>query len=346
MFTDNHKGAPPDVQVHVWAEANAPQSPPAPEFAPNAIAAVPPIEEPRDVVTQGDFAVQLVEELGLKDRPDADEATDILARSGSRRAWAVGTGRADDAGSHDPPRSLTVAAAAEGWVTLTPEEGLLAFDTSAALLGVTIPETGDPGTRSDESSSPIVDMPPLMYLAPPPPDIYPYYLWQPVTGGYRWNGVFVSGVFILDLDRYSGRHHRPRHKHGHDHATMTAERIGHHFGKHMAANQHEFKDSARPHRSPASSGSYGPRRPQERPLVAPRSMTSAHRILRGSRPPEDGDSVSRVGPRQIRPGVRSINTRAVASEQTVFSTDGSSDSEGRRGGAGRGPSRGRGFSSR
>ena len=38
-------------------------------------------------------------------------------------------------------RKLTVAAADRGWITLTPEQGLLAFDTASALVGLTIPVT-------------------------------------------------------------------------------------------------------------------------------------------------------------------------------------------------------------
>jgi hypothetical protein len=80
VFTDNPRGAPPDVQVRVWDEWNPPESQPTlePKPAPNAIAAVPPVEEFPDVVTQGEFAVRLVEELGLQDRPDRDRAADIL----------------------------------------------------------------------------------------------------------------------------------------------------------------------------------------------------------------------------------------------------------------------------
>lgn len=349
MFTDDPKGAPPDVQVHVWAEWDVPQSQPAPESVPNAIAAVPPpMEESPDVVTQGEFAARLVEELGLEDGPDADEATGILTKV--RIAPRLGRWEPDEPMTPELTmrlRSLTVAAAAEGWIALTPDEGLLAFDTTAALLGVAIPEAGEADRSSGESGSPIDDMPPLVYLTPPPSEVYPYYLWQPVAGGYWWNGVFVSGIFVLDLGRYGDRHdrHRLKHKYHWDgHTAMTTDRIGHHFREHVTPS-HAFKTPPRPHRNPGAPESYGSRGPQRRPSVAFASPTvSQNRIFRTSAPSGGRDRVSRAGqPRASRPGVRTIHPHAFASERAVVSTDGSSHPDGRRIGAGHGKSHGRGF---
>ena len=352
MFTDNPNGAPPDVQVHVWTEEDVPPSHPAPESTPGAIAAVPPVEGVPDMVTQGEFAIRLVEELGLEDRPDADEATDILTKV--RIAPRLGRWELDEPMTPDLTtrlRSLTAAAAVEAWITLTPEEGLLAFDTTAALLGVAIPETGEMDRRSGESSLPFDETPPLVYATPPPPEVYPYYLWQPVAGGYWWNGVVIYGIYVLDFDRHSDRFHRHRHKnekYRDGHATMTPDRIGHQFRRRIAPRDPEIKDSPRPRRSLGAHESYRSTRPQPRPPVASSFSTlNDNRIVRGSAPSEARSSAPTWElPRPNRPSVRSVNTRAIPSDRAIVSTGGSSNPNEGRIGVTRGQGRGRQFSSR
>jgi hypothetical protein len=356
VFTDDPKGAPPNVQVRVWPERNVSPAQPTPEPAPDAIVAVPPSEESPDVATQGEFVVRLVEELGLEDRANPDQAKDILTKV--RIAPRLGRWDLDQPMTSELTlrlRSLTVAAAAEGWMTLTPEEGLLAFDTTAALLGVTIPETGELDHSSGEASSAIDDVPPFVYVAPPPPEVYPYYLWQPVANGYWWNGLLVSGVYILDLDRYARHHDRHRHaywRHPDGNAGMTPQRIEHHLRRHMMPKEPRFRDSPRPHRDPGAPGYRSPG-PGKRPSVSPTSTTVNHnRTVRGAALSRSRNGVPTVGlPHANRPGVPSANTRVFASPQAAPSRDGrSGPSDGRKpvggGGTGHGQIRGWAFSSR
>ncbi len=85
MFTDSPRGAPPDVQVRVWAEVESVPWPPTPPVTPESEstpAPVPPVllAETTQPVTQGEFAVQLAEELALGEHSDEDEAADLLSR--------------------------------------------------------------------------------------------------------------------------------------------------------------------------------------------------------------------------------------------------------------------------
>jgi hypothetical protein len=162
-------------------------------------------------VTQGEFAVQLAEELGLSDDADARAAADILSQV--RIAPQLGQWNLDDPLTPELTyrlRRLTVAAAEAGWITVTPEQGLLAFDAAAALLGVTVPPDADTWDQASRDFT-VADSPPLVYAGAPPPDLYPYYLWTPLEGGFWRHNVLVTGVFVLDTDRFF-HHHRRHHR--------------------------------------------------------------------------------------------------------------------------------------
>lgn len=204
-FSDNPANAPRDAHVEVWAEYSNPQT----------VSETPPIEtvpaevpeQSLQVVTQGEFAIQLVRELGLGEQPSAKEAVDIL--TSVRIAPPLGRWEPDQPMTPELTvrlRTLTVAAAKMGWITITPEQALLAFDTAAALLDVPIPVTKSPDTS--ESSYPIVEVPPLVYLYPPPPAVYPYYTWVPVVGGFWWSNFLFPGFFVLNVDLFFFKDHR------------------------------------------------------------------------------------------------------------------------------------------
>lgn len=191
-FSDNPSNAPNDAQVKVLSQDSQPQTV-SETVSAQLVAPQLPEPSPR-VVTQGEFAVQLVEELGLADQPTAEEAADLL--TSIRISPRLGQWELNQPMSPELTvrlRKLTVAAAEMEWITLTPEQVLLAFDTASALLGLTIPVTAGLEGPSD-SPYPIAEAPPLVYVVTPPPDIYPYYLWTPVTGGFWWGNVLFPGV--------------------------------------------------------------------------------------------------------------------------------------------------------
>ncbi len=204
-FSDNPTDAPRDAQVEVLSEYSNPQPVSETDSTEAAAAEIP--ERPSRVATQGEFATQLVRELGLGKAPSAKEAADILTTV--RIAPPLGRWELDQPMTPELTvrlRTLTVAAAKRGEIAITPEQALLAFDTAAALLDVSIPATTPPDTS--ESSYPVVEAPPVVYLYPPPPDIYPYYIWVPVAGGFWWNNFLFPGFFVLDVNLFFFNDHR------------------------------------------------------------------------------------------------------------------------------------------
>ncbi|HIE65523.1 MAG: DUF4124 domain-containing protein [Nitrospira sp.] len=149
-----------------------------------------------NVVTQGKFAVHLSRELGLgKDLTD-EEATRIL----SDLRVAPPLGKWEHSAAMTPVltsrlRTLAVAASQMGWIAVTPEEALFAFDSAAVLSGVSIPVELD--AEAMTASPRTVVVPPLVYLSPPPYIIAPYYTWVPVSGGFLWHGTTMRGFFAL-----------------------------------------------------------------------------------------------------------------------------------------------------
>jgi len=250
-FTDDLSNAPSNIRIKVISEETRPQTVSTGSIEP---ASAPAPKQPSRVATEGEFVVELVEELGLSDNPSEEEAagilTDILV------APRLGQWELDRPMSEDLTvrlRKLAVAAAESGRITLTPDEVLLAFDTTAALLGLTIPVAATPDEAA-ESPYPLAETPPLVYVTSPPIDIYPYYTWVPVTGGFWWNGFLCSGFFVLDANRFHSGH---RGFQGH-HGTWDSGHIGRQFRNHIAdrhfVKNPAFSNTGRVLRSPAHSG--------------------------------------------------------------------------------------------
>ena len=125
-------------------------------------------------------------------------------------------------------RTLTVSAAQRGWLTVTPEQALLAFDTAAALLGINIPIL----TGKSAPAAPLlsVQVPPLIYLSPPPAPVYSFYSWVPITGGFFWRGVNIHGFFALH-----GLHLKGHFFNDH-HFVFAPHIIEHHFVSHFVGH--------------------------------------------------------------------------------------------------------------
>ena len=232
-YSDNPEKAPSNVEVKILSQDSKPQTVSEPE---SVQIAAPELQEPSSrVVTQGEFAIELVEELGLADAPTADAATDLL--SSVRISPRLGQWELEEPMSSELTarlRKLTVAAAEMGWITLTPEQVLLAFDTASALLGLSLPVTAYPDEAS-ASPYPITEVPPLVYVAPPPPDLYPYYLWTPVAGGFWWGDVLFPGFFVLDANLFFSDHHHFFYR---DRLIgLDSGRIGRHFRSHLKNHQ-------------------------------------------------------------------------------------------------------------
>ena len=206
--TNYRDNIPPGVQVQVWKDSAPPPASRAPEAALNRsqtdIAPSPPapvetaVAEAR-AATEGAFAVQLVEELGLAQNLSPQEAADLLTRI--RVIPPLGRWNLDEPISPELVsrlRALTVSAAQRGAIAIQPEEALLAFDATAALLNVSVPVRSAPDLSEASSSSTLLDEPPLVLIAPPPPQIISAYAWVPVDQGFFWNGVPCSGFYVLN----------------------------------------------------------------------------------------------------------------------------------------------------
>jgi len=205
VYTDNPENAPSNTQVKVLSKDSSPQTSSETGYTQTPAPQLP--ETSLGVVTQGEFAIQLVEELGLADVPTAEEAADLLMSA----LISPRLGRWELNQPMNPEltlrlRKLAIAAAERGWIALSPEQVLLAFDTTSALLSLTIPETADPEEVSD-SPYPIAEMPPLVSVEPPPTDIYPDYIWTPVAGGFWWGDLLLPGFFVLDVNIFFSHHH-------------------------------------------------------------------------------------------------------------------------------------------
>jgi len=204
--TDRRDKVPEGVTPDVWPDL--PPSPPA--EAPQLLPAEPKAETPPSKtspsaaeveageITQGRFAVQLVRELGLEEDATPEEAADLLTRI----RVTPRLGRWKLAAPITPAlvarlRTLTVSAAQRGAIRIEPEEALLAFDTTAALLNVAIPAASEADLSERSASSTILDAPPLVLISPPPPRIVSYYVWVPVEEGFYWSGARRGGFYVL-----------------------------------------------------------------------------------------------------------------------------------------------------
>lgn len=216
--TDRRDKVPEGVTPEVWPDL--PPSPPAeaPQVLPPQPKAEPPpsqeflpaAEVEAAEVTQGAFAVQLVRELGLEEDADPEEAADLL----TRMRVTPRLGRWELSAPITPAlvsrlRTLTVSAAQRGAVRIAPEEALLAFDTTAALLNVSIPAASEADLSDRPASSIYLDAPPLVLISPPPPQIVSFYVWVPVEEGFFWSGSRRHGFYVLH------EVHRDLHFNGH-----------------------------------------------------------------------------------------------------------------------------------
>jgi len=245
------------------------------------------------MATQAEFAVQLVKELGLGQPADASQAADVLTNL--RIVPALGEWNFDQPMTPELTirlRQLTVAAAGRGAITITPEQALLAFDTTAALLNVDIPASNDQDTVSD-APYPIADLPPLIDFSSPPPSFYPYYIWTPIAGGFWWVNAFFPGFYVLNVglfcnhyaDHYYGHSYYNPYKHDGYHRDYSGSRarfasidpghISHHVQGHIedhALRSRPAYDAARATSSPGQ------------PRVSFTSMRSGQTGLRASEP--------------------------------------------------------------
>ncbi|SRR5579884_874158 len=204
--TNRRENVPADVKAEVLPELPKTPLPRVPKSAPDRsqqadaelsaqAQALPPATAPEEnQITQGMFAVQLVGEIGFGQDRSPQEAADLLTQI--RVSPPLGRWKFDEPMTPNLVarlRTLTVSAAQRGAISIQPEEALLAFDTTAALLGVSIPASS-PSERSDSSSSSgVLDAPPLVLINEPPPQILSSYVWIPVDQGFFWNGTPCSG---------------------------------------------------------------------------------------------------------------------------------------------------------
>ena len=234
-YSNSPAELPGNAQVFVRAETPTPSG--QPESPGNALTGTAPPqtpERPLYTATQGEFAAQLVKELGLGEPADAGQAADTLA--GLRIAPALGQWLFDQPMTPELTtrlRRLTVAAADRGAITLTPEQALLAFDTTAALLNVDIPTPTDQDIVS-YAPYPMTDMPPLVDFYQPPPLFSPYYVWVPFTGGFWWGDYFFSGYFVLNVAFFCDQHRDHYHDSHYRSASIDPNHISHHVRGHIA----------------------------------------------------------------------------------------------------------------
>src|ERR1700693_2640794 len=228
-YSDDPTPAPKGAQIRVLSDYSNPET--GSETGSAETIAAQAAELPSQVVTQGEFAVQLVKEMGLGEAPTEKESADILTNV--RIAPRLGRWELDRPMFPELTirlRNLAIAASDTGRSGLHSDQVLLAFDTTAALLGVAIPVPSAPEEPQPPPYS-LAEVPPVVSLEPPPPDIYPYYAWVPVVGGFWYNDFLFPGFFVLNVDGFFFRHH---HFHFHDRFHgLEAGQIGRHFRSHI-----------------------------------------------------------------------------------------------------------------
>jgi len=254
-FSDNPSIAPDPAKVDLWSERTSVGA--VSERDLSGVDSEGTLEEPQGNVTQGEFAIQLARELGLGENLGPKEAAQIL--SDIRIAPILGNWELDKALTPDLTsrlRTLTVAAAQMQWITIKPEQALMAFDTTSALLGVDIPLVED--KEAPESSQPLVDIPPLVYISPPPPLISSYYSWIPFSSGFLWQGAIIHGIFTLQRPHlnahfFNGHHFvfQPHFVQRHltnyfvEHTAEPLHHVGHRRREHHVRDHHPNRDIGR-----------------------------------------------------------------------------------------------------
>lgn len=252
-FSDDPTLAPKGVKAEVWSLSSEQNinivrrterllEPPS-EIVPNKKAEEdrPQISIP--VVSQGAFAVQLVRELGLAQNISYEEAAETLSEiriSPTLGDWALNSEMTPTLTTR--LRTLSVSATQMGWLLITPEQALLAFDTAVALTGLPIPQITE--TENGDVSNPLISVPPLVYISPPPLQIISSYRWVPVLNGFSFYGTTAHGYYALhraglNAHHFKGyrfsfnnraiRHHFLNRLHGHHN---KAKYVAHHPGRH------------------------------------------------------------------------------------------------------------------
>ena len=202
-YTDDPAQAPKGSRVSVMIDAPGSSGPS--EALPSDSNAPQSSVSPDHVLTEGRFATQLAAELGLGEGLTQERAAARLSRAGIAPRydrWLMNNALTPEVAER--LRRLSVAAAERGRITLAPDQALLAFDSASALTGYTEPVA--PDASEDRSDAPAPLPPPLITVAPPPPDYYDYYTWYPVPDPYWFGAVWVTGFFVLNWDHFHYRH--------------------------------------------------------------------------------------------------------------------------------------------
>ena len=247
-FSDNPKIVPDSAKVELWSERPSMEAISDTDLA--EVGSEDSLEELQRNVTQGEFAIQLARELGLGENLGPEEAAQIL--SDIHIAPILGNWELNESLTPDLTsrlRTLTVTAAQMQWITVKPEQALMAFDTASALLGVDIPLVTD--KQAPESSQPLVDVPPLVYISSPPPLIFSYYTWVPVSSGFLWHGTIIHGIFALqglhlNAHFFNGHHFvfKPHFVQRHlanylvEHTAEPIHHVVHHRREHYVGDHH------------------------------------------------------------------------------------------------------------
>lgn len=189
-FSDDPSYAPKGVRVEVVSDY--PDSLPATESNLIETEEAERMEHSSVRVTQGEFALQLVKELGFSQRSTEKEAANLL----TTLRIAPHLGQWELKQSMVPEltlrlRKLTSAASEAERINLTSEQSLLAFDTAAALLNLHIPISSS--RRKDlPSSKQITEIPPDVSVVPSHLEINPNPTTIPVVEVFSSNNYFYS----------------------------------------------------------------------------------------------------------------------------------------------------------
>lgn len=255
VFTDNPTLAPEGITAKRWSATSSEQKitivhrmeetvNPSPEILVSSNK-TKEAQQPESIVrtvSQGAFAIQLIRELGLGQNLSARDAAQTL--SDIRISPALGEWfleRAMTPALTTRLRTLTVSAPQMGWISITPEQALLAFDTAAALTGLPIPLAAE--TENENSSGPTVSVPPLVYINPPPPEIITSYVWVPVLSGFSFYDRRVHGYYVLrgpHLKTHRFKEHRfafNRH--------VLQRHFDNHLSKHRDGQEHVILNPSR-----------------------------------------------------------------------------------------------------
>lgn len=187
-FSDDPRQAPPGVPVEVK---------PYGRFAADTAVTARPAAQ----ISQGEFALRLVIELGLAGPDtDAERAATILTQA--RIAPPLGRWLTAEPLTRDLRerlRRLTASAAAAGRIPLAPDQALYAFDTASDLLGVTLSErpreTPPPAAPAAAPAAPVYIVP----VVGSAPVVYERLIF--VGGGCCADGLLFPGqVPVIKID--------------------------------------------------------------------------------------------------------------------------------------------------